>query len=419
MKDAYSFHMDLASLEETYMAMHRVYSNILGRLQLDFRPVDADTGSIGGSASMEFHVLAESGEDTIAFSTQSDYAANIEKAEAVAPEKSTEPQLPIKKVATPNMKTIDAVSTFLGIDSTATVKTLIVKGTDSALVALILRGDHQLNPLKAEKMPEVANPLTMADDDEIVKTIGCAPGSIGPSGLSIPVIADRSAFALNNFVCGSNTDDYHLVNVNWDRDASADAVYDLRDVVEGDPSPDGKGTLLFKKGIEVGHIFQLGEKYSRAMNATVLDENGKAVIMSMGCYGLGVSRLVAAIIEQYHDDKGMKWPTIIAPFQVIIIPINAHKSPEVAVAANGIFESMQNLGIEVLLDDRDGHRPGAKFADAELIGIPHRIVVGDRGLKSDTVEYANRHTGDSDDLPIDGLAAYFRLKIDQELKQSY
>jgi len=290
-----------------------------------------------------------------------------------------------------------------------------VKGTNTPLVALVLRGDHQLNVLKAEKLPGILSPLAMADDAEIVKTIGCAPGSIGPSGLSIPIIADHSAIALNNFVCGANIDDYHLTNVNWDRDATADSVADLREVVEGDPSPDGKGTLLFKKGIEVGHIFQLGEKYSKAMNATVLDENGKAVTMSMGCYGLGVTRLVAAIIEQYHDDKGMKWPTIIAPFQVIIIPINAHKSPEVAKAADLIYETMQSAGIEVLLDDRDGHRPGAKFADAELMGIPHRIVVGERGLKTETVEYVNRQTGESSDLPIDGLASWFRQRIDQEI----
>jgi prolyl-tRNA synthetase len=415
MKDAYSFHIDMASLEETYMEMHKVYSNILERLHLEFRPVDADTGSIGGSASTEFHVLADSGEDTIAFSTEGDYAANIEKAEALAPIKSTLDSLTLEKTATPGIRTIDEVSGFLGVNPATTVKTLIVKGSNSAMVALVLRGDHQLNPLKAEKMPEVASPLEMAEEGEIVKAIGCKPGSIGPCGLSMPVLVDRSAFALSNFICGANVDDFHLSNVNWDRDAKPDAVYDLRDVVEGDPSPDGKGTLLFKKGIEVGHIFQLGDQYSRAMNATVLDENGKAVVMSMGCYGLGVSRLVAAIVEQYHDEKGMKWPTIIAPFQVIIIPINAHKSPEVAETANGLYESLVSMGIEVLLDDRDGHRPGAKFADAELMGIPHRIVVGDRGLKSASVEYANRQTGESDDLPIDGLAAHLRQIVDSEI----
>jgi len=415
MKDAYSFHMNLKSLDETYMAMHRVYSNVLNRMQLEFRPVDADTGAIGGSDSIEFHVLADSGEDTIAFSTESEYAANIEKAEALAPAKSEAQHLDLEKVATPGAKTIDSVSAHLGIATTTTVKTLIVRGTESPLVALIIRGDHQLNPLKAEKMPEVASPLQMAEDTEIVNIIGCAPGSIGPSGLSIPVLADRSAYAMSNFVCGANIDEFHFVNVNWGRDANADAVYDLRDVIEGDPSPDGKGTLVFKKGIEVGHIFQLGEKYSKAMNATVLDENGKAIVMSMGCYGMGVTRLVAAIIEQYHDDKGMQWPTIIAPFQIIIIPINAHKSPQVAEAADDIYKSMRGLGIEVLLDDREGHRPGAKFADAELMGIPHRIVVGERGLKTDTVEYANRQTGESSDLPIEGLETHFRQIIDREL----
>ena len=415
MKDAYSFHLDPDSLDETYQAMHGAYSRILERMHLEYRPVLADTGSIGGSDSMEFHVLADSGEDKLAFSTESDYAANIEKAEAAAPQKSRAAPLPIEEVHTPGAKTIDAVSEFLDAPAAQTVKTLIVCGTDTPLVALVLRGDHQLNALKAEKLPHVAAPLRMASDEEIKQATGCVPGSLGPVRLDMPVIADRDADALANFICGANRDDYHLVNVNWGRDATADAVHDIREVVEGDASPDGKGVLQFKRGIEVGHIFKLGDKYSKPMNATVLDENGKAVTMIMGCYGMGVSRLVGAIIEQYHDDKGMVWPTMVAPFHVVIIPINAHKSPEVEQVAEQLYEQMTNLGIEVLLDDREGHRPGAKFADAELIGIPHRVVVGERGLPTRTVEYVHRQSGETDNLPIDALPGLMRAKIDQEL----
>ncbi|HKI74731.1 MAG TPA: proline--tRNA ligase [Pseudomonadales bacterium] len=415
MKDAYSFHLDADSLDETYREMHNAYSRILSRMHLDFRPVLADTGSIGGSDSMEFHVLADSGEDSLAFSTESDYAANIEKAEALAPAKATAAPLPMEEVATPDARTIDAVSKFLDMDPAQTVKTLIVKGAEAPLVAIILRGDHQLNTLKTEKLPEVASPVTMASDADILAATGCNPGSLGPVGIPMPVIADRDAAVLANFVCGANKDGYHFINVNWGRDATADAVYDLRNVVEGDASPDGKGILSFKRGIEVGHIFKLGEKYSRPMNATVLDDNGKAVTMVMGCYGMGVSRLVGAIIEQYHDDKGMVWPAIVAPFHVVIIPINAHKSPQVGTVADALYQGMLDAGIEVLLDDREGHRPGAKFADAELIGIPHRIVVGERGLESKTVEYLHRQSGASENLPIEGLVELMRERIDQEL----
>jgi prolyl-tRNA synthetase len=311
MKDAYSFHLDQASLEETYQDMHDTYCRILDRMGLDYRPVLADTGAIGGSASMEFHVLAESGEDLIAFSTESDFAANIEMAEALEPEADSAEMLEIEEVETPGVRTIEDVSAFLKSPVTSTVKTLLVRGTESELVALVLRGDHQLNPLKAEKMPEVKAPLEMASEEAIKKALDCSTGSIGPQGLDIPILADRSAAAMKNFIAGANRDGYHVKNLNWGRDATASAVYDLRDVVEGDPSPDGKGVIRFKRGIEVGHIFQLGDKYSKALNATVLDESGKAVVMTMGCYGMGVTRLVGAIIEQNHDDKGIVWPDAI------------------------------------------------------------------------------------------------------------
>ncbi len=418
MKDAYSFHIDMKSLEETYQEMYDAYSRILNRLSLDFRPVQADSGSIGGSVTMEFHVLAESGEDKRAFSTESDYSANLEKAEALAPEKSTAEPRQLTEVETPNVRTIAEVSTFLKVAPVTTTKTLIVKGATVPLVALVLRGDHHLNEVKAEKMTQVATPLTMASDAEIRTTLGCSPGSIGPIGLGIPILADRSAYALANFVCGANKDGYHIVNSNWDRDCKADLIDDLRNVEEGDPSPDGKGTISFKRGIEVGHIFQLGDKYSKSMNATVLDENGNAVVMMMGCYGMGVSRMVAAIIEQNNDDKGIIWPTIVAPFHVIVIPINAHKSEEVARVSEALYQELTEIGVEVLLDDRDGHRPGAKFADAELMGIPHRLVVGERGLKSGTVEYVERRSGELVNLPVDGLAQHMKTVIDQELNSS-
>jgi len=418
MKDAYSFHQDMQSLEQTYQLMHQTYCRILGKMQLDFRPVQADSGSIGGNVTMEFHVLADSGEDTIAFSDTSDYAANVEMAEALAPAADLSLHLELTTVATPGIKTIEAVSNFLKVTPQTTVKTLIVKGSGSNLIALVIRGDHQLNTIKAIKFPEIAAPFTMATDEEIKQVLHCLPGSLGPVGLDIPVLVDRSAAAMANFVCGANTNDQHLLNVNWGRDVTATSIVDLRNVIEGDPSPDGQGALQFKKGIEVGHIFQLGDTYSKALNASVLDENGKAVIMSMGCYGMGVTRLVAAIIEQYHDERGMKWPTQIAPFHVIIIPINAHKSPEVAAKAEAIYQEMRQLGLEVLLDDREGVRPGSKFADAELIGIPHRLVVGDRGLANKVIEYVNRQTGATADLPITGIAQHLRQVVDSELAKT-
>lgn len=408
MKDAYSFHIDQASLNETYEEMHEAYSRILTRMELDFRPVLADSGSIGGSASVEFHVLAESGEDKIAFSSESEYAANVEMAEALAPASKDADLLSTEELATPGIKTIEDVCKALGVAANRTVKTLIVKGSESNLVALVLRGDHQLNTIKAEKIEGVASPLTMANEVEIKSEIGASIGSIGPQGLSIPIIADRSAAALRNFIAGANKDDFHTGNLNWARDAMATAIEDIRDVVEGDPSPDGKGEIRFKRGIEVGHIFQLGDKYSKSMNATVLDDSGKAVVMQMGCYGMGVTRLVGAIIEQNHDESGIIWPESIAPFSVIIIPINAHKSEQVSATAEALYGELTSHGVEVLLDDREDVRPGAKFADAELMGIPHRVVIGDRGLDNGVVEYVNRREGNNQDLTLDQVRALFR-----------
>ncbi len=406
MKDAYSFHLNAESLDETYQEMHRAYCAIFDRLGLDYRPVQADSGAIGGSASHEFHVLASSGEDAIVFSSDSSYAANIEKAEAVAPAgERAAPGEELKEVSTPGQRTIDAVAEFLAVDAKRTVKTLLVKSEpdedgNSGLIALILRGDHTLNEIKAENLPGVAEPLTMATDEEIEATIGCKPGSIGPVNLNVPVIADRSAAHLADFVCGANKDDFHLTGVNWDRDVPLERVEDLRNVVEGDPSPDGKGHLEIRRGIEVGHIFKLGNKYSQAMNATVLDENGKSAILEMGCYGIGVSRIVAASIEQNHDDKGIIWPDAIAPFEVAIVTLNGHKSPTVAEAGEKLYEQLRQAGYDVLLDDRN-ERPGVKFADMELIGIPHRFVVSDRGLTAGTLEYKGRRDADKQDIPLD------------------
>ncbi|KEF32165.1 Prolyl-tRNA synthetase [Marinobacter nitratireducens] len=411
MKDAYSFHLNGESLNETYDVMHRTYCAIFDRLGLDYRPVQADSGAIGGNASHEFHVLASSGEDDIAFSTESDYAANIEKAEALAPAGDRPaPSEALTEVSTPDQRTIDAISEFLGIDATRTVKTLMVKaeadeGEEAGLVALILRGDHTLNEIKAENLAGVAEPLTMATDEEIEKAAGCKPGSIGPVNLNVPIIVDRSAAHLADFVCGANKDDFHLTGVNWERDVPLTRVEDLRNVVEGDASPDGKGTLEIRRGIEVGHIFKLGNKYSQAMNATVLDENGKNAIMEMGCYGIGVSRIVAASIEQNHDDKGIIWPDAIAPFEVSIVTLNGHKSPAVAEAAEKLYEQLRQAGYDVLLDDRN-ERPGVKFADMELIGIPHRFVVSDRGLKAGTLEYKGRRDADKQDIPVEEALSF-------------
>lgn len=396
MKDAYSFHANQDSLAETYQAMHRAYSNIFTRLGLDFRPVIADTGSIGGSASHEFHVLANSGEDDIAFSDSSDYAANVEMAEAIAPAgERPAPGAAISEVATPDFKTIDEVANYLNVAPAQTVKTLMVAAeNEGELVALVLRGDHQLNDIKAEKLEGVANPLQMADEATVRKVTGAGFGSLGPVGLDVPVIVDRSAAHLADFICGANKDGFHLKSVNWGRDCPLSRVEDLRNVVEGDPSPDGKGKLLIKRGIEVGHIFQLGTKYSEAMNANILDENGKSLTMIMGCYGIGVSRIVASAIEQNHDQHGITWPIAMAPFELVIVPLNMQKSEAVAQCALELYEAFRQAGVDVLLDDRN-ERPGVKFADMELIGIPHRLVIGDRALADNQVEYKGRQDADS------------------------
>ena len=407
MKDAYSFHSDQASLEQTYQLMHQTYSRIFTRLGLEFRPVIADTGSIGGSASHEFHVLANSGEDDIAFSDSSDYAANVEMAEALAPPGDrAAPTMEQAEVATPGVKTIDDLASFLSVDADNTVKTLVVHAEqENELVALVLRGDHQLNGIKAEKLSGVACPLQMADEAEVRQVLGAGFGSLGPVGLKIKLIVDRSAAHLADFTCGANRDDYHLTGVNWERDCPLQRVEDLRDVVEGDPSPDGQGRLQIKRGIEVGHIFQLGTKYSEAMGASVLDENGKSVTMTMGCYGIGVSRIVASAIEQNHDDKGIIWPTSMAPFQLAIVPLNMQKSEAVASCAEQLYQQLQEAGVDVLLDDRN-ERPGVKFADMELIGIPHRIVIGDRALAEDNIEYKGRRDEESRLLPRDEIVDF-------------
>ena len=404
MKDAYSFHISQASLDDTYHVMHNAYSAIFSRIGLDFRAVLADTGSIGGSASHEFHVLAESGEDDIAFSNSSDYAANVELAEAVAPAASAAvEQQPLNTVDTPNAKTINEVCEQLNIPAQQSLKTLLVNADEDSptpLVALVLRGDHQLNDIKAEKLEHVASPLTMASEADILAATGCTPGSIGPVKLDMPIIVDHAAAAVSNFVCGANQDGQHLTNGNWDRDATASLITDIRCVVAGDPSPDGKGELLIKRGIEVGHIFQLGKKYSEALNATVLNESGKAEVVHMGCYGIGVSRVMAATVEQNHDDGGIIWPASIAPFQVVLIPINMQKSERVKTLTESLYQQLLDQNIEVLLDDRN-ERPGVKFADMELIGIPHRLVIGDKGLDRGVLEYRARPSSDNQDMPVE------------------
>jgi len=417
MKDAYSFHQDHESLAQTYQQMYDTYSRIFTRLGFSFRAVEADSGNIGGNSSHEFHVLADSGEDEIVFSDQGDYAANLEMASARAPDQDRPaPAQDLTMVATPDTRTIEEVSALLGVDKTSTVKTLVVVGDseDDAqpLVALVLRGDHQLNEIKAGKIEGVASPLVFASDEQIRSALGCEPGSIGPVNNALRIIVDRDAAVLADFVCGANQDGQHFTGANWGRDAQIDQVADLRNVVEGDASPDGKGTLSIKRGIEVGHIFQLGSKYSAAMNATVLDENGKSTVMTMGCYGIGVSRIVAAAIEQCHDDKGIIWPDNIAPFHVVIIPLNAHKSEKVTQISESLHESLQAAGLDVLLDDRDKKTsPGVKFADMELIGIPHRLVVSDRGLENEVVEYKKRGTEDTQDVPVSKVVDFLKDRV--------
>jgi len=411
MKDAYSFHVDEASLREGYQAMYEAYTRIFTRMQLQFRAVQADSGAIGGSASQEFHVLASSGEDAIAVSNEDDYAANLEKAATLpAKEPRPAPDAKLTKVATPNTRTIEELTKFLKIPAATTVKTLLVEGTEGGVVALCLRGDHELNAVKAQNLPQVASPLKLASAAAVAELGGTEPGYIGPVGLRIPVLVDYAAHALTDFVVGANEKDAHLTGVNWDRDVAGVTPVDIRNVVEGDPSPSGRGALRIVRGIEVGHIFQLGRKYSEAMQATVLAENGQAITPFMGCYGIGVTRVVAAAIEQNHDEKGIIWPEPLAPFLVALVPINAHKSQRVREVADRLYAEFTAAGIDVLYDDRDA-RPGVKFADVELIGIPHRIVVGERGLEAGKLEYRHRRESESVDMPLDGALAFIRERM--------
>ncbi len=413
MKDAYSFHTSKECLEKTYKVMYETYSNIFNRLGLEFRAVEADTGSIGGSTSHEFHVLAESGEDAIAFSTQSDYAANIELTPTFPINLSSEsPTQSLKKIATPNQHTIEDVCTFLNVSSKQVLKTLIVKSDTDSLIALVIRGDHELNVVKAQKLEGVADPLVFANDKEIEELLGCKVGSLGPLHLNCPVLIDHAAYALTNFVCGANEGGYHYQGVNWERDFlnfnELDSK-DLRKIVEGDASPDGKGTILIKRGIEVGHIFQLGDKYSKALKANVLRADGKEQIITMGCYGIGVTRVVAAAVEQNFDEQGIIWPQSIAPFDFSLIPINLKKSGQVSATCERLYQELQNFGFEVLYDDRD-LRAGLLFADHELIGIPHRIVVSDRGLEKGEIEYKGRRDQQAQHIAIDNITSFLQDK---------
>ncbi|MFP1763010.1 proline--tRNA ligase [Lonsdalea quercina] len=397
MKDAYSFHTSQESLQATYDALYAAYTKIFSRMGLNFRAVQADTGSIGGSASHEFQVLAACGEDDIAFSTESDFAANIELAEAVAPNvERAAPTQDMTLVETPNAKTIAELVEQFDVPVEKTVKTLLVKATEESahpLVALLVRGDHELNEVKAEKLDLVASPLTFATEEEIRALVNAGPGSLGPVNLSLPVIIDRTVAVMSDFSAGANIDGKHYFGINWERDVALPQVADLRNVVEGDQSPDGQGTLQIKRGIEVGHIFQLGTKYSEAMKATVQGEDGRNQTLTMGCYGIGISRVIAAAIEQNHDDRGIIWPDVLAPFQVAILPMNMHKSFRVKEVAERIYQQLRDNGVEVLMDDRK-ERPGVMFADMELIGIPHTIVIGDRNLDNDDIEYKNRRQGE-------------------------
>ena len=443
MKDAYSFHLDRASLAETYQVMHATYCRIFQRCGLDFRPVQADTGAIGGRASHEFHVLADAGEDAIAFSDSSDYAANIELAEALPlADRLPAPTEDKRLVDTPHARTIQELVTQFGQPIERTVKTLVVAaapdpgvttpgaanptpgvagsppgaaaapaGTGAAnLIALLVRGDHELNLVKAEKLPQVAKPLRLATEEEIRAAIGAGPGSLGPLGLPIPCVADRTVAVTADFSAGANADGKHWFGLNWGRDLPLPPVADLRSVVEGDPSPDGQGCLTIARGIEVGHIFQLGQKYSEAMKTTVLDESGRALTLEMGCYGIGVSRVVAAAIEQHHDERGIRWPDAIAPFQVALVPMKLHKSYRVREATEALYQELTAAGIEVLWDDRD-ERPGFMFADMELIGIPHRLVVGDKGLDQGMLEYKGRRDADLTLVPIAEVLPFLRGRL--------
>lgn len=412
MKDAYSFHLTEESLQQTYDQMYQVYERIFSRLGLNYRAVLADSGNIGGATSHEFHVLADSGEDEIVFSSNGDYAANIERAEAPLPSGvRPEPTETMQTVATPGQHSIDEVSEFLNVEPSQCLKTLIVEGaTEGDLVALVVRGDHSLNPIKAEKMEQVASPLRMANDQAIQHKLGCQLGSIGPIGLDIPIIVDHTAAHLADFVCGANRDGEHLQGVNWQRDVPEPLVADIRNVQKGEMAADGSGKLNTARGIEVGHIFQLGSKYSSKMKATCLNENGEAQTLIMGCYGIGVSRVVAAAIEQNHDDKGIIWPDAIAPFQLSLIPINMHKSARLREAVEKLYNELLQQGVDVLLDDRK-ERPGVMFADAELIGIPHRLTFSERGLDAATIEYKGRCDSDNQEVQLDSVIEFIQQQL--------
>jgi prolyl-tRNA synthetase len=403
MKDGYSFDLDQAAFDQTYQSMYDCYCRILTRMDLDFRPVEADAGNIGGTNTHEFQVLADSGEDVIVYATEGDYAANLERAVGAPPPARAEPGDAMNTVDTPDCTTIAAVGELLSLPETQCLKTMLVQGEEGP-IAIVLRGDHELNEIKAEKLPGVVQPLAFADEEEIIAAVGTRPGSIGPVNLAVPCYVDEYAHAVADFCCGANAEGRHHVNVNWDRDLSipADRVVDARNVVAGERAPDGQGELAFLRGIEVGHIFQLGQIYSEAMGADVLDQDGKPLTPIMGCYGMGVTRLVAAIIEQNHDEVGIKWPVPVAPFNVHIVALNYGKSDAVREAADALYQSCVDQNMEVLFDDTDD-RPGVKFADADLIGIPHRITVGDRALKDGNVEYKARSGGDAEPVPLSDI----------------
>lgn len=410
MKDAYSFHLSAESLEETYRLMEATYTRILSRMDLKFRCVLADSGAIGGSGSQEFHVIADSGEDAIMYSDSGDFAANIEKCAAVSLiEERGKPKKALEKVATPNQKTIDEVADYLDVDKQHTVKTLLVNGVEGP-VALVIRGDHQLSEIKASHLPEVATPFQLLDEKQVRELAGCDVGSVGVKDLDCPIIVDLTVANMNDFICGANQDGYHLTGVNWQRDVSYQQQADIREAQVGEPSPDGQGTLKQARGIEVGHIFKLGDKYSKAMNAVVLNDKGQAQALQMGCYGMGVSRLVAAAIEQNHDDNGIIWSPALAPFQVALLPMNYQKSTQVKRATGDLYEQLTEAGYEVLMDDRKV-RPGFMLSDFELLGIPHQIIIGDRSLDEGNVEYRNRQKMDKQKIE--------HAKIFEFLKQQY
>jgi prolyl-tRNA synthetase len=406
MKDAYSFHLSQESLQETYNTMYQAYSTIFTRMGLKYRAVEADTGAIGGSASHEFQVLADSGEDLIFYSNASTYAANIEQATSLRPVKATlKPSTLLHCIDTPEQKTIDEVSTYLNISPEQTIKTLLVKGKEQPLVALVLKGNDELNEIKAMKHPLVDSPLTFIDEDCIEKILNVGVGSLGPVDLGLPIIVDYHALALASFTCGANQNQKHYMHAQWDRDVKEYQTFDLRKVQEGDASPDGIGTLHSCRGIEVGHVFQLGDKYAKAMNATVINEQGQLQTMMMGCYGLGLTRVVAAAIEQHHDELGIIWPEALAPFSLVIIPINGHKSITVMEQASQLYKQLIQRNMDVLLDDRN-ERPGVLFADHDLIGIPHRLVVSERNLEQGCVEYKSRASGETQQIPLTALTAF-------------